>query len=248
MSSDIKIQNKCDHLINWEKATLYRDKRSIEVSYRIAAVASLNLRINNVVISSEDYDVVPKSTIKVVEPYFYILMKEKIRHYDPLIEAKYTTFLDYCPKCEGVRVVDDSVYTQSGDFKMIENEFLLVQNVEKYIITKLGSNVFHDWIGTNLHSLVGSKVMDLDALRTRVIDQVNGAIEKFRRVQKQLQGTNRLLTPGELFGELISVLVEQTDDPTMILVTVVFTAQSGRTLEFSQFLELSELRRRRALV
>ncbi len=247
MSEDIKIQNKCDHLINWEAGILRDDRKSIDLKYPIGAVASVVLRIDNVVIDAQDYDVVTREEFRVVEPPFFIRMKSRIDNFEPLIEVLYTTVLKYCPKCNGIRVLDDLVYTASGDFKMVEREFLLIQGVEKYIITRVGSNIFHDWMGTDLHNIIGSKIFDLEILRTRIVGQVHSAIDKLKNVQQQLQATNRKLTDGELFGELISVQVEPTDDPTLVAITVVFTSQSGRTLEFSQFLELSEFRERRAL-
>lgn len=247
MSLDIKIQNKCDHYINWERVTLRDDRRSIYVSYPIASAASLSLRINNVIIPRTEYSIATKSEKLTVESFFYIFMRKKIKLNDPIVEVRYVTSQTYCPKCLSVRILDDINYTEKGDFQTINKEFLLVQQVEKYIVTKLGSNIFHDWMGTGLHNLIGSAIKDKELIRSRIVEQVNGGIEKLKTVQRQLQGAGRNLDAGELFGQIISIDVEDTEDPTIVLVTVAFTAQSGRTVEFSQFIELTEFRERRAL-
>lgn len=246
MSLDFRIQTKCDHVINWEKATLQSDRRSIYVTYTIASVSSLRLRINNVEVPRTEYTVATKRQKLTVESYFYILMKSKIKDFEPLIEVKYVTELTRCPKCRGVRILDDIKYTSQGDIQTIDKEFLLVQQVEKFIVTALGSNIFHNWMGTGIQNLVSSGIKDFEVIRQRVVEQVNSGIEKLKNVQRQLQSSNRKLDPGELFGQVVSIDVERSDDPTIVLVTVAFTAQSGRTVEFSQYLEFTSLRERRA--
>jgi len=248
MSQDIKIQNKCDHYINWEKGVLQKDKKSILIGYPIASTLSTELRINDVIRKKTDFIVVTSRKDYSLETYFYIVMKNKIKDYRPLIEVKYTTDVLHCPKCLGVKVLDDLVYKQDGDILLVEKEYLLLQLVEKYIITRVGSNVYHNWMGTGIIDLVGTSIIDIDVIRNRILNQVNSGIEKLRNVQRQLQSTRREMTPGELFGELISVEVEQAEDPTILLVTVVFTAQSGKSLEFSQYVELTNIRERRSAV
>lgn len=246
MSIDFKIQNKCDHLINWEEADLQTDLRSIYVNYPIAATASLKVRINFIDVPSADYKVIPREVLGATTPPLYIKMNERIRHNTPLIETTYTTYSKYCPKCRSVNVLDDPVLNVDGGIRTVRNEVLLVQNVEKYIITQLSSNLFHKWLGTELHNIVGSKIFDQEYTRSQIVEQVNSAITKLQNVQRQALAAEVDLTNGELFDKLISIDLEPTDDPTMVLVIVVFTAKSGKTLEYNQFLELSVARERRA--
>jgi hypothetical protein len=173
-------------------------------------------------------------------------MKKELRLFDPFIEVQYVTYIPYCPKCLSTKTIDDIAYSNYGDFVTAENELQLVQNIEKYIVTKIESNTFHPWFGTSLHSLLGTKIKDLDDLRASIRDQVNQAIEKLKSIQNQLVSSNTKVTNGELFSELISIEVEQTDDPTIVSVIVVFTAKSGQTLEYEQYLQLSVFRERLA--
>jgi hypothetical protein len=73
---------------------------------------------------------------------------------------------------------------------------------------------------------------------------VSASIEKVKNVQKQLVASNRKVDPGELFGQLLNIDVQQMDDPTIIMVTVVFTSQSNKQMEFSQLIDLSSVRER----
>lgn len=245
MSKDFKIQNKCDHKINWVSGTLDSDRRRIDVPFLIASKASVSLRINNVIRPRSDYKIVADQSVPDDVKPLYILMKNKIKHNEPLIEVQYVTFLDRCPKCVGTRFVDDIAYTNGGDISLVNDEFLLLQTVEKYIVTNLRSNRFHQWMGTNLHKFIGQKIIDVEQFRTRIVDDITLSIEKLKDVQNQYISTGRPVSAGELFGTLISIdLVQEFEDLSIISVKVTFTAQSGKRLNYTQLLELSELRQR----
>lgn len=244
MSYDSKIQNKCDHRVLWEQSTLGTDLKTIPLTRPVAAVSSVALRINNVVVETNQYSVSTVRGSLSLTLTSSILMRYIVKDWQPLVEVNYITYANNCPKCVGINTVDDIVYTASGDFKMVSKEYLLLQTVEKAIITKVTTNPFHDWYGTGLHSLIGSKITDMSFLRTKIIDQISNAIEKVKTVQKQYVSANRKVDPGELFGQLLSLTVDPTEDPTMVAVAVVFTAQSGQTLEYSQLIDLTTARER----
>ncbi|MBD3260238.1 MAG: hypothetical protein GF334_00945 [Candidatus Altiarchaeales archaeon] len=242
MSIDIKLQNACDHRINWIRSELETDRKTIFLSYPIASTASFKLRINNVVLPKSSYGFSNSEESTVVEPTRYVSLKKKSKLNDPIIEAQYTTFLDYCPKCVGLRYIDDLTYDKSGDLNTVRNEYLLVQNVEKRVITELGSNVFHENMGTNLHSLVNQKILDFDLIRNQITDQIITSLNRLKESQRTLLASRREVSDGELLDKIGEVIVERAEDPTILRVTVTFTARSGRTLEYTQFLELSRQR------
>ena len=242
MSTDIKIQNNCDHLINWEQLNFEADMRTIYPSYFIASVSSLSLRINNVIIDATNYVIASRTTEGPLDPPLYVYMNSKNRLYLPIVEMQYTVPAAYCPKCVGLKVLDDLIYSPYGDIAITSKEALLVQNLEKYIVTNIGSNVFVPWVGTSIVTLIGSKITDPAITKSRIVEQVNDAINKLKSVQSQLQNANRTLDPGEIFDRLLGIDVQNTDDPTIVFLTVSFTAKSGNTLEYSQYIELSYLR------
>lgn len=244
MSQDFKIQNLCDHRIVREKALLDLNRRDISVRYPIASTSGISLYLLNALINKEDY------VLKTVEvshdqyPKSMLRMVKRIKNAFPLVEVSYTTVAERCPKCLGIKVIDDYIISSSGDISLVKDEAYLVQQVEKYIVTKLGSNRFHNWMGTTLQSLAGSKVTDIDLVRSRIVDQVSSAIGKLVDVQSQLASAGRILSPGETYGTTRSITIIPSEDPTLFEVNVSFTARSGKAIEYSQFLELNQFRQR----
>lgn len=247
MSSDVKIQNRCDHIISWNRRRLNEDRKTIRLQYPVASKRSIRLRINDVEVPKDNYIVETSRNTLTDIASSAIVLNRKVKDYVPIVEAYYNTYIEYCPKCLGVKFLDDPIYNNQGDYTQVERERLLVQSVEKYIVTRIESNPFHQWLGTELHSLIGTKINDLDVIQTRVVEQVNNAIEQFKRIQQQLVASGREVTDGELFNQLLSVEIEQDqEDLTIIHVIVKFTARSGKTLTYTQLLELSQFRYRLA--
>lgn len=245
MSIDIKIQNRCDDVINWERIALGLDRRTIRLSYPVASVASVSLRINSVVQDPRSYQVSLNYDPTALVQKSSIFLNTVSRLYNPLIEVKYVAVKTYCPKCAGIRYIDDVSYGPDKDTVTVGDELLLIQTLEKHIVTEIQSNPYHSWVGTSLHDLVKQKITDLPLITMRIKDDINKAVADLRKLQAQYQKTRRPVTRGELFGELIDVQVSpDAKDPTAVHAIVRFTAQSGKTLEYEQLLEFSELRNR----
>jgi len=64
-----------------------------------------------------------------------------------------------------------------------------------------------------------------------------------KNVQRQMLASGRKFDPEELFGKLLKIEIEETEDPSLILVNVFFTSQSGTPMEYSQYLN-TEIRQR----
>jgi hypothetical protein len=245
MSYDIKLQNFCDHKILWARAQLEADRKTVFLPYPMASAASLKVRINGVLYPFTTYSIKsvrqPLSLVVITNIEFL----NKIKNNDPIIEFLYVTLSDNCPKCLGVKTVDDILINGQGDAEVVSKEILLLQQVEKIIVTKFSSNVFHSWYGTDLHSLIGTKIFDRQLLYTRVREQISSAIDKLRTIQKQMQASGRKFDPGELFGKLLKIDIIDTEDPSTIMVTVTFTSQSNNPIEYSQYLSMNALTRQR---
>lgn len=248
MSYDIKLQNYCDHKILWAQAQLESDRKTVYFPYPMASAASLLVRVNGVEMPANSYTIrtkrQPLSLVVISNIEFY----SKIKHYNPIIELFFVTFPENCPKCLNVKTTDDLYVNGSGDYEMISKELLLLQRVEKVIVTKISSNPFHFWYGTDLHSLIGTKIFDRTLMETRVREQIANAIEKLKTTQERMVSSNRQFDPGELFGKLLKIDIEDTEDPTMILVTVSFTSQSGTPMEYSQYLSTNATTRQRMVL
>lgn len=248
MSYDIKLQNFCDHKILWARAQLEPDRKTVYLPYPLASSASLIVRINGVESPVTSYAIKTERQSLSLVLISHIEFFSKIKHYNPIIELFYVTFSDTCPKCINVKTVDDFSFSGSGDYETISKELLLLQQIEKIIVTKLSSNFFHSWYGTDLHSLIGTKITDRVLLDTRIREQISNAIDKLRNVQDQMQASGRKFDSGELFGKLLAIDIEDTEDPSMFLVTVSFTSKSGSPMEYSQYLSTNSTSRQRLVL
>lgn len=248
MSYDIKLQNSCDHRVLWARVQLESDRKTIYLPYPLAAAASFKVRINGEVQPSISYTIKsfrqPLSLVVVT----YIEFLKKIKHNDPIVEVNYVAISDTCPKCLGAKYIDDFSINGNGDLNTISKEILLLQQVEKVIITKLSTNIFHTWYGTEIHSFVGMKITDKELLYTRIREQVSNAIDKLKNIQKQMESSGRKFEPGELFGKLLKIDIEETEDPTILLVNVTFTSRSNTPIEYSQYLSLNSAKRQRMVL
>jgi hypothetical protein len=245
MSLDLKLQNVCDHTINWERIAFPVDRRTLSPSYPLGAVSSFGLRINNVPIESSAYSIFLNKNDLVMSPKSIVYLKEPCKLYYPIVEMKYTTLKTYCPKCAGSRFLDDFVYGPNKDVVTTKDEYLLIQTFEKLIVTKVNSNKYYRWIGTSLHDLIGTKITDLDYIKNKITEDVRKAVDNLKTIQNQYLSTGRSVSSGELFGKLIDVVVSQYEsDPTMVEALIKFTAQSGKSMELQQLVELSQLRQR----
>ena len=247
MSTDFKIQNTCDHLINWEALRLATsDYRTITPTHVIASAKSVRVRISGTELDSSEFEVLSKkSSLDGTTTEKYVRLVKKCRSYRPLVEISYNTERPGCPKCLGGAVLDDFKYGVGGDVVTVDREIQLIQLVEKYIVTKINSNKFHKWMGTDLHGLLGSKIFDFDTIRLEVINQITLGINKLKEIQAQLISSGREVSNGEIFEELIGVEVDpDPSDPSIVKAIVTFTARSGNTLQYEQLLEFGQLRER----
>lgn len=246
MSYDIKLQNICDHRIMWIKGELQADYKTIILKYPVASVSSFRLRINGKEKDPNAYQVKSIKDPLTLEVYSTVEFFNKIKLYNPIIELSYNTYSNRCPKCLGLNILDDIFVNSKGDIETASKESLLLQNVEKIIITKLSSNIFHDWYGTTLHTFIGTKISDKELLHNKIREQISLAIEKLRNIQRQMVSSGRKFDKGELFGKLLKIEIKETDDPTALLVTVVFTSQNDVSIEYSQYLRIENVRQRLA--
>ena len=248
MSYDFKIQNNCDHLIQWALVYLDTDRKTIKLPHPISSSSSLTVRINNVVKAPTTYStsMVRVPLTESLESYIYF--KNKVKDYEPVIELRYVTISNYCPKCSGTGIIDDIIIEGHGDIRTISQESLLIQQLEKIIITKLSSNTFHSWYGSSLHSFIGKKITDKELLYSRVKEQVNVAIQNFKNIQKQLVSSGRKFDNGELFGRLLGITIEEADDPSLIEIIVRFTSKRETVLEYTQYLNSNNPTRQRVVL
>lgn len=241
MSYDLNLNTICNHKIFRELTLLSSDRRSIRMSKPLASATNLQLFASNDLVPKTLYTIVYDPTSQTLEQNRMVYFKQKWGSFSDYFEITYITYKESCSKCMGRTILDDISYDVKGQLVLARNEKLLLQNMEKFTVTQLGSNPFHDFIGTSLVALLGEKISDPDFLTNKIIQEINQSLTKFSDLQDQYRNAGRSLTDGEQLDSIddIQVLFDE-DDPTILRTDVTASAKSGKTVNFSQFLQLPE--------
>jgi hypothetical protein len=164
---------------------------------------------------------------------------EKWRDLSDYFETTYVTQSSFCTKCNGNLYLDDISYDVQKSLLEIRNEHLLMQNVEKFVVTIINSNPFHLFIGTGLVGLIGKRISNFNFLASQITSEINRTLQKLQDLQGQYQMTGRAVTRGELLASVNDVqAVQDTKDPSIVRVNVTVTAQSGKTVQFTQIIRI----------
>lgn len=238
MSFDLNIQRTCNHRVYRELVTLDEDRRSLRLSKPLAA-SSVNVYASDDFVPPSFYTIIADpETIQVTQPRM-IYLRNKWKAVEDFWEISYYTISSYCPKCIGLNVLDDIQYNVKGDLLIIRNEALLLQNLEKFTVTEIQSNPFHTFIGTALVKLLGARITDSAFITNKITQQITSSLNALKSLQEQYRLTGRAVTSGELLDVVDSVVVRFDDeDPTILRADVTARARSGKTVNYSQFLQM----------
>ena len=238
MSFDLNLTTLCDHVIYKELNVLGDDLRTIKVQRPMAAAKVALYATDNLV---------PETMYQIVEDFESVdnyltrkiyLNKEWRALYD-YFEVTYITLSNYCSKCNGSNYLDDISYDVKGDLLSIRDERLLMQNVEKFVITRINSNPFQTFIGTSIEGLIGTNVSNFDFLASQIKAEITRGLQKLQDLQNQYRAAKRTVTPGEMLQSVENVtVVQDSNDPTVLRADIAVTAESGKTVHFEQFIRL----------
>lgn len=238
MSYDINIQRICNHRVYRELVTLGQDRRSLKLSKPLAA-SSVQVFASNNLVPASYYTVVEDPSAVATNKQRMIRLKNKWKALQDYWEITYYTISTYCPKCVGLNMLDDIQYNVKGDLLKIRNEALLLQNLEKFTVTEIQSNPFHTFIGTSLVKLLGSRITDSAFMTNKITQQITASLNVLKSLQEQYKMAGRAVTDGELLDTVEGVVVRFDDaDPTILRADVTARAKSGKTVNYSQFLQL----------
>lgn len=241
MSKDLKIFKKCDHKINEEDVLIDEDKKTIRIP-RTLASKNVELWINGFQFKKDSalYPwAIEDDPDSIYTKKSKIILKKKRRSDTDFFHITYFVESQNCPKCLGLRILNDPSYSQLGYANMVENEEKLLQEVKKGITTELGSNAFHTWIGTLIYKLVGTKIFNTDNIRSRIVREISEYLEKYLDIQTQ-QAQYQTVTDREAFFQTIAIdVVQEIDiDPTLWTITVIFQNKTGNDMVFEKRMEI----------
>lgn len=238
MSFDLNLTPLCDHKVFRELDLIDTDRKTIRLASPLASNTVSIYAVDNLVPSSM-YEIVNDPNEIDVNRNKVIFFKDKWKSPSDYFEITYWTLPTFCTKCVGTKYLDDMFFNVRGELSEQRNEYLLMQNVEKWVVTTINSNPFHTYIGTDLIGLIGTRVTNSSFLVTQITAEISRALSKFKDIQSQYQLTGRVVTSGEMLLSVDDITVTQdVVDPTTFRANVTVTAQSGQTVQFTQILRL----------
>lgn len=237
MSFDIKLETVCNHRIFRELVTLASDRRSIRVAQPITSTNNVEVYASNNLIPNTMYNIVRDPEAVDTPQNRMIFLNYKWKAVKDYFEISYTTLGSYCPKCAGLNIINDISYNIKGDLITLTDERLLLQNLEKFVVTEKGSNSLQPAIGTYLFQLVGQKINDGSYLTSKITQQINATLATLKSMQQQYQASGRPVTSGELLMSVNNINVSvDSADPEILRVDISATAQSGKPVYLTQYM------------
>ena len=240
MSYDLTLPTICNHRISRELSYLATDLRSVRVAQPMSNTVSVQVYAADNLVPITAYSIVNDSSSNEVNPPQMVYFKYNWRSPGDTFEVSYNTFAATCPKCGGGGALHDISYSAMGTLSVSRNENLLLQNMEKFVITESASNPFHSYLGTNLVNFLGERITDIGFIKTKITQEVLGSVDKLKELQEKYLTSGRTMTPGETLETVDSVNVEQDErDPSVLRVSVEATAASGQQLTYIQLLKIA---------
>lgn len=246
MSEDLKVLIECDHRVLDERFFIdERDFRTAFFSYPLAN-SKLVVRINGYLIDplnsihgygkiNDQGGVVINLVVDEtsVAPRRQKLIFNIPQAADDIIEISYTSPAAYCQKCFGTGLVYDyQVKPDGSGFTKVTGVSKLRQDCLKAILTVRESNPFHVWAGTSIESLVGEKYSEITIFELK--REIGTVLSNLRNMQIRQSGYQKV-TPDELLSTIDNIsVVRDAFDPTLLLIEVDVTSNSGQSVSITQ--------------
>lgn len=244
-TEDIRIQNRCDHRLLFERVDLGTDLVSLSPAYPVSAKQTFELLRFGTPVPASKYTFVSSSVANPFGKYQTIELRAPDKYPNPLYEVSYNVPLEFCPKCASTQFVDDMDIDDRQQVRKVSGATALIQSVEKTIVTTKGTNKYYPWVGTQLKGLVGTKVTDFSMLSQEIKTRVGTALENLKAKQLKHQEVNPQVSSDEVLGLVEKIEVSQPEeDPSIIEIYVQYTSQSGRSYDYTQLMDLTQFRPR----
>lgn len=170
-----------------------------------------------------------------------IRFRDTLKSVDDIFEVSYYTIRGVCRRCLGTGVENDIRHDVQGNTILVENQNLMLQEVQKIIMTLKGSNVYHRWYGTSLTSLIGSKILGSSYLETQMVKEITDALAKYIQVKTQ-QSKYQPVSKEESLRRIVGIDIEQDAvDPTTFNVSIALESQSGELEDFFTTIAINDI-------
>jgi len=248
MVYDLKLENSCTHRIVDEIQQVDDDRQSLRFERPPSAtrLEDIVLKVNGFEINPEDptysYTLVRDEARASLDGFGEstrvwkkILFANKLKAIDDLFQITYYTDVAFCNRCHDLRIENDFRYTTAtGKPITVTGQQKLLQDLKKWMYTILGSNTFHEYIGTTIYLLIGQKIVNPEMMRLKITQEINSTLNGY--IQKQLnQAQIQRVSDAELLSSVLSVdVVQSSEDPSLFNVNVVVQNKTFGVAEISQ--------------
>lgn len=157
-----------------------------------------------------------------------IIFNEPLKGFNDYVEITYSTERQECRRCGATGMENDWRYAINGEVVQVVDEALLIQEVQKLMLTIKGSNPFFDWYGTSLLDSVGKKITASGVLQNIIVSDIQSAFRRYLSIKRQQEeNIGQLLTDREYPVALVSVDLKQSKtDMTVFFVTITVRNRS----------------------
>lgn len=235
-SWDFKLKRKCNHTLVQEPYFVASDLQTVFLNRFVASVSSVEVRVNGETRQPDD----PKLGYRVVldrrsvAPYqkHKIVFNTSVKSPTDVIEVSYTTDRGTCTKCETWGYLDDFAVVNGREIERVEWAAKLRQEVDKIVLTSVGTNPVYQWYGTQLVSYIGSKrVVRRGVVSTQLKSQIQEALHRLQELKTRVQAQYQKVAKEEMIASIDKIDVQVfADDPTSFTVEITLTNGGGTRL------------------
>ena len=130
-------------------------------------------------------------------------------------------------------VNNDLAINNDGTLQTVYDNAKLTQDIIKSVITPLGSNPFHQWIGSTINARTIGQVLDASHTEIEATRALQNTLTNIVALQAE-QGKGQYVSPGEQIAAILKVSVTRnTQDPRQWEITVSVLTRKLTTVEES---------------
>lgn len=160
-----------------------------------------------------------------------------------VFELDYNTLRGSCRRCASLNLEWDHRYDAGGDPVQARDVELLLQEVEKVVLTIKGTQAFHSWYGSSIETLIGQKIpANTTYLENQLSQEIRQTLEKYQSV-KSRQAQLQPITDSEFLVRVLSVEVTtDPDDLTFLFIQIRIQNRAGEIETLNKAIALSNAR------
>jgi phage baseplate assembly protein W len=174
------------------------------------------------------WDLVRDMTTLSDRPRRNVIFREVLKGFADFVEINYSTVRQECRRCGATGMENDWRYTLNGEVVQVTDEALLIQEIQKIMLTIQGSNTFQQWYGTHLLDSIGKKLSPNGAVLNVLYSDIQTAFQRWQSVKRQQeQKVGQKVSDREFPQSLVAIDMRQsTQDPSVVFIDVTIQNRS----------------------